>query len=531
MNRISRLIALLVIGGGLLVMLGWLFDISLLKSFFPELATMKFTTALCFVSAGIILLFFSLHDTDRFPEVSKVIVLSGALVIFTLVVTVFVAGLFDIRTGLENFFVSEIEVLDPSIPGRPSTGTLVGFLLIVAETVMILVRSHKSVSILVCSIGIAAIGIIAIFGYIFEFPALYWGTQYLSTAMAPHTALLFALLGTGFVLVSTPHSHLEKPLQFDVPGSPFRVWPIFSMIPIVILSLLVISNLKVEISNEALRHLETTAYFQALRVEETIDKYDLIVRGISSRTQLRKELLLLNNAIGDQSLHYSQIHTILSDAIKPLNEVKEIALFDERDTLVLISPQKSKYDEYRSLLEKNRLKQERLFPLHIQNEYSLYFVEPLIVDDKIIGRLIFNFGSQLFQSVTDERTGLGDSGETIIGYQNDAADIEFLTEVRFPESERSIKRTETELPIVQALVNKREGVFESTRDYRKVPVIAVSKYLEREDWGLVVKIDQKEAFARLYDTKISLLLITLVAAISLVGAGFIVSARTDSAAT
>jgi len=50
------------------------------------------------------------------------------------------------------------------------------------------------------------------------------------------------------------------------------------------------------------------------------------------------------------------------------------------------------------------------------------------------------------------------------------------------------------LPIYEAL-DKKEKVILGSKDYRNVKVIAVTKYIDTIDIGMVVKIDEKEAFS------------------------------------
>ena len=56
-------------------------------------------------------------------------------------------------------------------------------------------------------------------------------------------------------------------------------------------------------------------------------------------------------------------------------------------------------------------------------------------------------------------------------------------------------------PTIQSLL-KNEKTFTDTLDYRGIPVLAVTRYLEGIDWGLVfAKIDKLEAFTSLENLK------------------------------
>ncbi|MFI3218141.1 MAG: hypothetical protein QX189_03375 [Methylococcales bacterium] len=56
MNKTVALIAVLTIISGSLVLFGWAFDITILKSISPTWVSMKANTAFCFILIGIILL-------------------------------------------------------------------------------------------------------------------------------------------------------------------------------------------------------------------------------------------------------------------------------------------------------------------------------------------------------------------------------------------------------------------------------------------------------------------------------------------
>ena len=56
LQTLSRLAAIIVILIGSLVILGWVFNIALLRTFLPDMTTVKLNTALCFIVSGFVLL-------------------------------------------------------------------------------------------------------------------------------------------------------------------------------------------------------------------------------------------------------------------------------------------------------------------------------------------------------------------------------------------------------------------------------------------------------------------------------------------
>jgi signal transduction histidine kinase len=64
----------------------------------------------------------------------------------------------------------------------------------------------------------------------------------------------------------------------------------------------------------------------------------------------------------------------------------------------------------------------------------------------------------------------------------------------------TVSKDKVDTPIIQSLL-KNEKSFPETKDYRGVDVLAVTRYLEKLGWGLVVKMDKVEAFAPLENVK------------------------------
>lgn len=201
-KNIISLINLIVIFVGLSVLIGWILNIPILKSIHPNWVTMKFMSALCFVVSGMILVCLS-NLKGTFLDLSMVCLPILSLVLSLLMVPVLVTSFTGIQTGIEVLFVAEAKGAVMSVaPGRPSVGTMIAFLLIITAA---LGASFKGSSLgkVTCLIGAGLVGIavIAIFGYAFSLPFLYYSIASLSTAMAMHAAILFLLMGINLILI------------------------------------------------------------------------------------------------------------------------------------------------------------------------------------------------------------------------------------------------------------------------------------------------------------------------------------------
>lgn len=188
---------------GVLVIIGWIFDWPLLKSILPIWVTMKFTTAVSFFFSGL-MLFFMTRFVEGKQDLAGIIVPLSVLVIVLLMSTLLISVFVNVQIGLEDLFVKEpIGAVRTTVPGRPSIGTMVSFLLAALSGILIMLDKpglKKGLS----RIGwtIFLIGLIAVVGYVFNLPGLYYNIADLSTAMAIHTAILFSFFGAGLILLT-----------------------------------------------------------------------------------------------------------------------------------------------------------------------------------------------------------------------------------------------------------------------------------------------------------------------------------------
>lgn len=132
-------------------------------------------------------------------------------------------------------------------------------------------------------------------------------------------------------------------------------------------------------------------------------------------------------------------------------------------------------------------------------------------DNKLIGVIVAEFAADDFFNQMQDYSGLGESGETLIGKKSDDKII-FLNPLRH-DPNAGMKRSAqingklAKPVILGATGNDGSGI---SVDYRGVPVLAAWRYVPTSGWGLVAKIDQDEALRPLETIRNSILLTVIV---------------------
>ena len=204
---ISRILVLLVMLGGTIVLIGWIFTIPMLTSILPTWVAMKFITALSFFWSGILV--FLLAERSNGETKSELVEYLTTIISFTLLLlmVIFLISLLSgVSTGIENLFVKEAPgAVKTAVPGVPAIPTILCFILIGLVKLIRLALPHENKVYHVMGMIVTFVGGVAIVGYILDIPILYY---YFSgyTPMAFPTALLFILLGIALIVFSKYHA-------------------------------------------------------------------------------------------------------------------------------------------------------------------------------------------------------------------------------------------------------------------------------------------------------------------------------------
>lgn len=199
-RKIAKGLSLVVIIAGVTVIIGWIFDIGILKSISPAWVSMKFDTAVAFVLSGITLYFITRAVEGEFDK-AQVVLSITSLIIILLMGTLFFSAVLGINTGAEELFIKDKTANDKTIvPGQPSLPTMFNFILIAAAGILTTLNPGNLRSKLkIIGVIVGLIGSLAVVGYIFNTPVLYYFIEGVNSAIALHTAALFIVLGIGFI--------------------------------------------------------------------------------------------------------------------------------------------------------------------------------------------------------------------------------------------------------------------------------------------------------------------------------------------
>ena len=281
-----------------------------------------------------------------------------------------------------------------------------------------------------------------------------------------------------------------------------------------IFSYIVIERL---ISQDVKNSLNVVANLQYNRINEAVDKNIERLKGVSSRTKLRNTLRTYNEKNDPEDRLV--MRNILADAKESIVDFQDIFVIG-KDGVVAVSTDISyEGEDYSShVLFKIGMEKEHLhFDRNVDNGTVLYLYGPMMLDGEFLGVVVIISNIETITTISADFTGLGDTGETVVAKRDENGDAEFLNIGRFENDKNNyiVKKDRTDVPITQALL-KKDIFFDNVVDYREERVWSVTRYIESVDWGLVVKMDERELRQSIINFRNSLVIIIAVLSILII---------------
>lgn len=275
---------------------------------------------------------------------------------------------------------------------------------------------------------------------------------------------------------------------------------LISLTPICAVSVISYYISKTMIVNFINSNLNSVAHVQKHRIEGKIERNIERMYLIASRPSMRAALERYIKT-GEKS-QQDMVTGVVSEIKATIKDIKDISITDI-DGGVVVSTNAS-------MIGRNLSKEEYfirgkdgfsmdVFSLDREGEVVYYLSCPLLHEKRLIGILVIETIFKPIENIISDYEGLGNTGENVLARRVKNGDALYLVPLRFGQKNamrKTISQKKTESPIIQALLKKEQTLYDAV-DYRGKHVIAVTRYINETDWGLVVKIDRDEALSPL----------------------------------
>lgn len=233
------------------------------------------------------------------------------------------------------------------------------------------------------------------------------------------------------------------------------------------------------------RQLNALAESKAQDLQNVIESWSDRTRLVSSRTQLRLSLDQYNQG---NTNTLPQMTRILNDAQSATPSVVAITLYDIAGNRI------SSAGNIERIIDSGEGIVADTAYIGVLSEGGadwVTFESPLQLEQAVIGKLRVAFTADDLLTVSEDYTGLGEYGETIIAHENNDGEIEVLHDLRHASVDE-IDPDSLAGFISDSVDGEQEIYTEGQTSYRNTPAWAATRFLEEVEWGLTVQLDEAE---------------------------------------
>lgn len=300
-----------------------------------------------------------------------------------------------------------------------------------------------------------------------------------------------------------------------------------SIFPVFFSYFFIFSENKTLLHQHSVEKLDDIATLQHKRIRKLLTSHKELVNLVASSTQLKIfiDRIQQNNSIDTRNKITTQLNVPLSS----LSNVKKISIFSFSENLITSTERDGiTTSQYQYAFNQANKTPKNIFGVEIfradDSQLNIGFLKRLYLEGKHIGYISVEFSSQELIDILSDYTGLGRTGEMVLTEQNVAGNTLFLTPTRHdPNSAFNITIPKGTLDIPITFAMKGEStILKEYVDYRSVPVLAIYHYIHEVDWGMIVKIDYKEAIEQVdYVQSLILQLVIIVFSVATVTSIFL----------
>ncbi len=232
---------------------------------------------------------------------------------------------------------------------------------------------------------------------------------------------------------------------------------------------------------------------QEARINLLLDKFSDNIKMLSYRPNIKKMIYMYDKTRKKELM--PETMAVLYEVTDNIPLFHEVSILNPRGE-ILFSTDSSKIGniDNKSKYFTEGTKKCGYIDTFNGNGPDFWYSCPMLMEGRLVGVVAAIVDGVDLLGITNDYTGLGRTGETVLGKKDENGDALFIVPLRHDKKAAFIRKAsklDTQILINKAL-SRKEANFSIARDYRGVEVIGIVRYLERVNWGLVVKIDRSE---------------------------------------
>ncbi|OHB61092.1 MAG: hypothetical protein A2Y12_13875 [Planctomycetes bacterium GWF2_42_9] len=287
---------------------------------------------------------------------------------------------------------------------------------------------------------------------------------------------------------------------------------LLALIPTLIVGLITFKNYRKTLQESKLHHLQDILDIKIIKIENYISNLKTNMEIARATYAVQKAFMLLNDSVYDQNRpEILNAKETVFDRIENLQKVFELQdiLFINPKGEIIYSSSLNFYKDYLidNLLDKNiyQLARDGIYLSDIYfdtaDEKKSEMLLAASVNDfyhNFLGIIVFEINMNVVYKHIEDATGLGKTGELVLGKRIDD-DVLYLNSLKYDPNSALKKKIKIGgkdgIPIQNAVLHKTG--YGIDYDYRGQEVLAAWKYIPSLSWGIVAKIDTDEALAEI----------------------------------
>ncbi|HSW37065.1 MAG TPA: HAMP domain-containing sensor histidine kinase [Candidatus Saccharimonadales bacterium] len=295
-----------------------------------------------------------------------------------------------------------------------------------------------------------------------------------------------------------------------------------SLLPLMIVGSLLYFGARTTTEHQITQQLSSIVTIQQNRIDYIRAQNLTRLADFTSSGQ-RRALLDTYNRTRDKAAQ-AKIMTILNDTKGQSTGIQSIIIMDSTGHVVAstepetMASSRVASDLFKLGINKNSTKLTTSADGH---GTIFYLSGPLELGGNKIGVAGIVMSADELTRVVADRTGLGKTGEIILGQKLENGSLTYATALRF-DSHAANRVITNDQPMHEALMGK-EAVFSDIQDYRGHDSFAVTRYIKESGWGLEAKIDRSEALLPLTGLRSQFLLLAFINSVLVVFASIAIA--------